>query len=68
MIELVSNAAILVVVPGGGLVFAVGQREQIAGGIVAELRDLEVGIRLGGLAPGWVVGVAGGVAELVGYG
>jgi hypothetical protein len=68
LIELVGDAAILVVVPGRSLVFAVRQRQQVAGRIVAELRDLEVGIRLGGLAPGWVVGVAGGVAELVGYG
>src|ERR1051325_10850450 len=67
-VELVGDAAKLVIDPDGGLVFAVNEVGQAAGGVVAELGDFEIGVGFGDFSAGLVVTIAGDEAELVGIG
>src|SRR5437016_14313540 len=52
--------------PGRGLVFAVGEQEQIASRRIGKLDHLVVGVGFGGFAASGVVSVARDKAELVG--
>ena len=68
LIEFVGGAAIFVIVPFIGLVFAVHEGEEVTGRVVIITDGLVFGIGLGDFAAGFVIGVEIAVTDLIGIG